>query len=268
MFLLIFLAACSDGFTEIPEINPSVEPVQATLTPILLPTGTPTPLPTIDPAKLPSTCLDDVVAGQIVEGWLKREGYNTLRDAWLNFLEKYGEDNLVSSTTDYNNEFAHAVTWQKMLLVGEFPFRIEKDGLNGIGNCSVLVYQGGIGPEVGLGISDIELGQEWSGYASGLVNSKEATRNYLADRAGTSVTVRYMAAQNPQDAGFERAGFFSPIMRHLWDGSYYTLIPGDLNILNSRVGQPRGPSLRELMGIAGELHGAGVFLEYIVDTIL
>jgi hypothetical protein len=76
-----------------------------------------------------------------------------------------------------------------------------------------------------------------------------------------------MVSQNPQDEGFERAGFFSPLMRRLWDGSYYTKIPADLALLKNHAGQPRGPSIRELMGLATELQGYGVFLEYIVDTI-
>ncbi|MEI8132101.1 MAG: hypothetical protein WCG34_06680 [Leptolinea sp.] len=263
---LILLTACS---TELDRITASTEsePMQATLTPILLPTGTATPLPTLDPATLPVTCLDEAAAGQIVEGWLNREGYATLKTAWQAFLDIYGDDNLVSSTTDYNNEFAHAITWQKMLLVGEYPFRLELDGTTGFGYCSVLVYAGGIGPEVGLGVTDVYIGGEWSGYASGLVDSQEATRAYLAEQIGKPVTVRYMAAQNPQDAGFERPGFFSPVMQRLWNNSYYTKIPTDLNFLFDRVGQPRGPSIRELMGLASELKGFGVFLEYIVDTI-
>jgi hypothetical protein len=129
------------------------------------------------------------------------------------------------------------------------------------------VYAGGIGPEVGLGITDIALGGQWSGYASGLVGTEEAARKYLSERIGKPVTVRYLVTQNPQDTGFERAGFFSPQMRRLWDGSYYTQIPADLNILIKRVGQPRGPSIRELMGLAVELQGYGVFVEYLTDTV-
>lgn len=267
VLILVLLAACAGRSSEVTAITQESKPGQPTLTSVPFPAETVTPLPTVDPATLPATCLDDAAAGDVVEGWLNQKGYATLKEAWKIYLEKYGEDNLVSSTTDYNNEFAHAVTWQKMLLVGEYPFRVELGGLTGIGYCSVLVYMGGIGPEVGLGITDVELGGEWSGYASGLVESKEAARKYLAERAGKAVTVRYMAAQNPQDTGFERAGFFSPQMKRLWDGSYYTKVPADPNLLIKRVGQPRGPSIRELMGLASELKGYGVFLEYIVDTI-
>ena len=267
LLALILLTACTGRSGVITAASPESEPIQGTRTPIMLPTGTATPLPILDLATLPDTCLDDAAAGKIVEGWLNREGYGTLKEAWQTYLEKYGEENLVSSTTDYNNEFAHAVTWQKMLMVGEYPFRVELDGATGVGYCSVLVYAGGIGPEVGLGITDVEMDGEWSGYASGLVDSKEATRTYLAERVGKPVTVRYMAAQNPQDAGFVRPGFFSPVMQRLWNNSYYTKIPTDLNFLFDRVGQPRGPSIRELMGMAGELKGFGVFIEYITDTI-
>lgn len=267
ILVLVFLCACSSvsgGETAPSDEN---EPLQPTLTAIPLPTETAAPLPTIDPATLPANCLDDVAAGKVVESWLFRKGYATLKDGWQVYLEEFGEENLVSSTTDYNNEFAHAVTWEKMLLVGEFPFRIEIDGNAGVGYCSILVYSGGMGPEIGLGITDVTLGDNWSGYASGLVDSNEAARNYLADRVSKAVTVRYMVAQNPQDEGFERAGFFSPLMRRLWEGSYYTKIPTDLSFLNERVGQPRGPSIREMMGLASELQGYGVFLEYIVDTV-
>jgi hypothetical protein len=265
--VLIFLAACSGGAGQVPDAIPENIPGQATGTPIQLSTSTVTPVPTIDIATLPANCLDDSAAGKVVEGWLNRKGYATLKAAWQAYLEANGEDNLVSSTTDYNNEFAHAVTWQKMLLVGEYPFRVEVDGLSGVGYCSVLVYMGGIGPEVGMAVTDVELGAEWSGYASGLVDSKEAARAYLAERIGKAVTVRYMVTQNPQDEGFVRDGFFSPVMQRLWRDSYYTRIPTDLKFLFDRVGQPRGPSIREMMGMAKELNGYGVFLEYIVDTI-
>ncbi|HEX7556516.1 MAG TPA: hypothetical protein VF338_07810, partial [Leptolinea sp.] len=113
----------------------------------------------------------------------------------------------------------------------------------------------------------ISLEGDWSGYASGLVPTEEAARAFLAERVGRTVTVRYMVAQNPQDEGFSRPGFFSPIMQPLWKDSYYTRIPNELNLLKGLVGQPRGPSIREMMGVAGELKGYGVFLEYIVDTI-
>jgi len=267
IFILIFLGACSGGSAWLPVSLPEKGTIQVTQSPILLPTGTVSPLPTVDLATLPVDCLDEAAGGQVVEGWLNHRGYATLRIAWQAYLDEYGEENLVSSTTDYNNEFAHTVTWQKMLLVGEYSFRVELDGKTGVGYCSVLVYQGGIGPEVGLGISDVESGGEWSGYASGLVASKETTRTYLAERVGMPVTVRYMVAQNPQDAGFVRPGFFSPVMQRLWNNSYYTKIPTDLNFLFDRVGQPRGPSIREIMGMAKELNGYGVFLEYIIDTI-
>jgi hypothetical protein len=265
--ILVFITACSSVPGPVTGSSPAPAPLEPTLTLIPLPTETATPLPTIDPATLPVNCLDDAAAGKVVESWLNRKGYATLKAGWQAFLEEFGEENLVSSTTDYNNEFAHAVTWEKTLLVGEYPFRFEIDGSTGVGYCSILVYAGGMGPEVGLGITDVKLGDEWSGYASGLVDSKESARKYLAERVGKAVTVRYMVAQNPQVEGFERAGFFSPLMRRLWDGSYYTKIPTDLKLLNERVGQPRGPSIREMMGLASELKGNGVFLEYIVDTV-
>ena len=220
VLVMVFITACSNfagGMaTQVTCKSISINPP---LTLAEMPAETATPLPTVDPATLPATCLDEKAASQVVEGWLNRKGYATLKEAWQAYLDEFGEDNLVSSTTDYNNEFAHAVTWQKMLLVGEFPFRVEIDGVAGIGYCAVLVYQGGVGPEVGMGITDMEWKGEWSGYASGLVESKEAARTYLLERVGKAVTVRYMVAQNPQDVGFERAGFFSPLMRRLWDRS-------------------------------------------------
>jgi hypothetical protein len=267
ILILVLLAACSASPAAEQSALPENRSNEPTVTPIVMNTTTPTLRPTVDPATLPTSCLDESAGGDVVQRWLSRHGYTTLQIAWQAYLDEFGEDNLVSSTTDYNNEFAHAVTWQKMLLVGEFPFRFELDGAKGVGYCSVLVYAGGVGPEVGLGITDIALDGQWSGYASGLVESEEAARKYLADRVGKPVTVRYMVALNPQDDGFERAGFFSPQMKRLWETSYYTKIPADLSILTSRVGQPRGPSIRELMGLASELKGYGVFIEYITDTV-
>lgn len=267
LIFLVLLTACSPTEGLIPSVAPSFAESKATLTPIPLPTPTDTPLPTLDPSTLPTSCLDTSMANDIVEGWLQREGFPTLKAAWEKFKEDYGETSLTSSTTDYNDEFAHAVTWQKMLLVGEYPFQIKLPDRPGIGHCSVLIYQGGIGPEVSLGITDAALGGEWSGYASGMVTTEEGTRAYLADRIGKAVTVRYMVSQNPQDVGFSRPGFFSPIMQRLWQGSYYTRIPTEINLLKGLVGQPRGPSIREMMNVAGTLEGYGVFLEYIVDFI-
>ncbi len=263
--VLIILSACSTGESPVLTQNLSAP---ATLTFIPLPTATVTPVPTLDLNTLSTSCLDTNVAGDIVEGWLKQKNYATLKDAWHAFLEETGEEEiLTSSTTDYNEELAYAVTWRKMLLIGEYPFHIRLDDREGIGYCSVLVYPGGVGPEVGLGITDSALGGEWSGYASGLVGSEEDTRAYLAARIGKAVTVRYMVAQNPQDSGFVRPGFFSPIMQRLWDGSYYTRIPNEKNLLTDMVGQPRGPSIFEMMVVAGNLQGYGVFLEYVVDSI-
>lgn len=266
--LLVLLSSCSPiEETKIPEITEN-DPVQSGFIQLTEAVVVTVPQPTLDPAVLPVNCLDEAAAADVVERWLSRNGFNTLNDAWDVFLEDYGENNLISSTTDYNNDFAHAVTWEKMLFVGEFPFQVNLDGKVGVGYCAVLVYTGGVGPEIGLGITDVEWNGTWSGYASGLVENSEATRTYLAEQVGKAVTVRYMVSRNPQDEGFERAGFFSPLMRRLWEPSYYTLIPTDLNFLFERVGQPRGPSIRELMGLASELQGYGVFLEYIVNTIL
>jgi hypothetical protein len=263
--VLIVLSACSSGMSSELPLVPSVP---ATLTFIPLPTSTITPVPTLDLNTLPASCLDTEAAGNIVEGWLHQKNYATLKAAWQAFLEETGEEEiLTSSTTDYNNEFAYAVTWRKMLLVGEYPFHIQLADRQGIGYCSILVYPGGVGPEIGLGITDAALGGEWSGFASGLVGSEEGTRAYLAERVGKPVTVRYMVAQNPEDGGFVRPGFFSPIMQRLWNGSYYTRIPNEMNLLTDMVGQPRGPSIFEMMVVAGSLQGYGVFLEYVVDSI-
>ncbi len=265
LLFLLLLAACATNAPVALPLGPSAQP---TLTNIPLPTPTVTPLPTTDPNTFPTNCMDIPTANGIVEGWLFREGYPTLRDAWLAFQEATGEEEiLTSSTTDYDEQIAYAVTWRKMLLIGEYPFRVEASGRQGIGYCSILVYPGPVGPEVGLGITDASLGGEWSGYASGLVTTEEATRAYLAARIGRPVTVRYMVAQNPQDVGFVRPGFFSVVMQHLWNGTYYTRIPEEMNLLTGMVGQPRGPSLLEMMGVASVLQGQGVFLEYIVDMV-
>jgi hypothetical protein len=265
LILLTFLAACTPD--AVPVISPAATPAP-TLTFIPLPTATITPEPTLDINTLTGSCLDTQAANDIVEGWLQRAGYGTLNEAWLAFKEKTGEKEiLTSSTTDYDDQIAYAVTWQKMLLVGEYPFHIQLSDRQGIGYCSVLVYPGGMGPEVGMGITDIALNGEWSGFASGLVTTEEGTREYLAERIGKPVTVRYMVAQNPQDAGFTRPGFYSSIMQNLWQGSYYTRIPGEMNLLTGMVGQPRGPSIQEMMKVTSALGGYGVFLEYITDTI-
>ncbi len=265
LLLIFLLAACTPPSTV---VLPQIPAVQPTLTNIPLPTPTITPQPTADLNTLPSSCLDTQTANGIVESWLFRTGYATLRDAWLAFMEATGEGEiLTSSTTDYDNQIAYAVTWRKMLLVGEYPFRITTGDRQGIGYCSVLIYPGGMGPEVGMGITDISLNGEWSGYASGLISTEEATRTYLANRVGMPVTVRYMVAQNPQDSGFVRPGFFSPVMQQIWNNSYYTRIPGEMNLLTGLVGQPRGPSIQEMMLLSASLDGHGVFLEYIVDMI-
>jgi hypothetical protein len=267
LLLVFFLASCSSFSTATSSSAFPDTSVSATLTPIPLPSPTYTLPPTADPSTFPVNCLNIEMANGIVEGWLQRAGYPTLKSAWEAFKETYGEEVLTSSTTDYNDQYALGVTWQKMLFVGEYPFQINLPDRNGIGYCSVLIYQGGVGPEVSLGITDAALNGEWSGFASGLVTTEEGTRQFLADRIGKAVTVRYMVARTPEDNGFVRPGFFSPIMQHLWTDSYYTRIPNELNILQGMVGQPLGPSILEMMGIAGALQGYGVFLEYIVDAI-
>lgn len=265
LIVIFLLSACTPPATA---VLPQISAAQPTITNIPLPTPTITPQPTVDLNTLPASCLDTQAANAIVEGWLLRAGYATLRDAWLAFMEATGEgDILTSSTTDYDNQIAYAVTWRKMLLLGEYPFRVQTGDRQGLGYCSVLIYPGGMGPEVGLGITDITLNGEWSGYASGLISTEENTRAYLANRVGMPVTVRYMVAQNPQDSGFIRPGFFSPVMQQIWANSYYTRIPAEMNLLTGTVGQPRGPSIQEMMLLAGSLEGYGVFLEYVVDMI-
>ena len=265
--LAVFMLTSCSAYTPASPAVPAPNTSTATLTPIPLPTPTITLPPTADPSTFPVNCLDAAMANGIVEGWLQREGYPTLKAAWEVFKETYGEEVLSSSTTDYNDEYALGVTWQKMLLVGEYPFQINLPDRKGIGYCSVLIYQGGVGPEVSLGITDAALNGEWSGFASGLVQTEEGTRQFLADRIGKAVTVRYMVAQTPEDTGFVRPGFFSPVLQQLWAGSYYTRIPNEMNILQGMAGQPLGPSILELMGIAGALQGYGVFLEYVVDAV-
>jgi hypothetical protein len=153
-----------------------------------------------------------------------------------------------------------------MLLIGEYPFTAKFSDMTGIGYCSVLVYQGGTGPEVGLGITDFTIGGQWSGYASGLVTTEEETRMFLADRVGKAVSVRYMVAKNPQDEGFVRPGFFSLSCSGYGMTATTRVFPRK-RTLSGMVGQPRGPSIVEMMNVAQALQGYGVFLEYIVDSI-
>jgi hypothetical protein len=250
----------------------SCSPAGPTAQPILppptdLPTAIPTSSPEPSPAAYPLDCLSDDAINEIAAKYIIDHDAPDLNAVWQTIEIDQGGSGLMSALTDYNNEFAYGVTWERLLLLGEYEAHFSIEGAEGIIYCTVIAYPGGEGPEVGAAISDAVVNGEWTGYAYGLTPSAKATRDFIQKRIGQAVTVRYHVAQNPEDADFVRSGFFSPAMRLLWQNSYYTRIPTDLNILMDNAGQPRGPNLREMMSIAKGLGGLGVFLDYAIDPI-
>ena len=177
LLLVFFLASCSSFSTATSSSAFPDTSVSATLTPIPLPSPTYTLPPTADPSTFPVNCLNIEMANGIVEGWLQRAGYPTLKSAWEAFKETYGEEVLNSSTTDYNDQYALGVTWQKMLF-GEYPFQINLPDRKGSVTAPFSFIREGVGPEVSLGITDAALNGEWSGFASGLVTTEEGTRQF------------------------------------------------------------------------------------------
>ncbi|MHC1781984.1 MAG: hypothetical protein AB9891_04320 [Anaerolineaceae bacterium] len=258
IILAVLLISCAQGK---PTARPSLP----------VPTDPPTPIPTSipepSPVAYPPDCLSDDAINEIAAKYIIDHDALDLNAVWQTIEIDQGGSGLMSSLTDYNNEFAYGSTWERLLLLGEYEARFSIEGAEGVLHCVVVVYPGGEGPEVGAAISDALVNGEWTGYAFGLTPSEKATRDFIRKRIGQAVTVRYHVAQNPEDADFVRSGFFSPAMRLLWQDSYYTRIPADLNILMDNVGQPRGPNLREMMSIARGLGGLGVFLDYVIDPI-
>lgn len=259
VFLLGFLTGCSSPAE--PSPTPTI-PAQ-----IEVPTVENTPSPEPSPAVTAADCLSEEAITEVVHAYLIDHDAPDLNAVWQTIEKDAGGAGLMSSVTDYNNEFAHGTTWERLLLLGEYEAHFNIPGAEGILHCAVIAYPGGSGPEVGSAISDAVVNGEWSGYAYGLTPSEKATRDFMREHTGKAVTVRYHVSQNPEEKDFVRSGFFNQPMRLLWQDSYYTRIPTNLNILFDNVGQPRGPNLREMMAVAKGLGGLGVFLDYITEPI-
>lgn len=250
------------------ETAPPTPEVEQTAVPELSFTPGPAGTPTLE--ERPPDCLQPNDYEPIVKAYLTRTGYADLEALWEDFDEDttsiYG---LMSSFTDVTNTFAHATTFSKMLLVGEYKAAVNRPGAVGYIHCAVLVYKSGDDPEFGTGIIDATLNGEWSGYAYGKLHSEQELRQYLQSRIGQPVIARYQVTQDPRDANFVRSGFFSPVMKLLWEDSYYTRFSQNPDMLKDNVGQPRGPSLKELMTLMTAWpQDLGVFLDYLTDPIL
>lgn len=295
LVLLVLLAGCTtDGLstpspTETPGavsqpsapalVEPSptrqeLAPVDATPLPeVKAPTleaGTPAPYTTATLQKISSNCLRPADYQPIVNGYIARQGYTTLKDLWEAFDKENPVYNLMSSLTDVGNTYAIATTYSKMLLLGEYKIAINRPDAVGYAHCAVLVYMGGDEPEVGVGITDATLNDTWSGFAYGNVRSEPDMRAYIRQRIGKPVIVRYHVTQDPRDVGFVRTGFFSPTMRLLWLKSYYTRFAQNPDMLKNSVDSPRGPSMKIMMELLAGWpeQDLGVFIDYIIDPIL
>lgn len=292
---VVLLAGCADaGWQPAPAARatetqppppPAVEPLPPSETPApavvapgdatLIPevTATPTPVEPFSTATLVNlshNCLRPADYEPVVNRFLAQQRQANLKDLW----QKFDEDNpvygLMSSLTDVTNTYAHATTYSKMLLVGEYRIALNRPNAVGYVFCSVLIYMGGDEPEIGVGITDAVINETWSGFAYGLVRSEPEMRRYINDRIGKAVIVRYQVSQDPRDVNFVRTGFFSPVMRLLWQNSYYTRFSRNPDMLKDNVGQPRGPGMKELMILmtAWPDEDIGVFLDYLIDPIL
>jgi hypothetical protein len=193
-----------------------------------------------------------------------------LKELWKSFDESTPVYGLMASLTDVKNEFAHATTYSKMLLIGEYKIAINRPGAVGYAHCAVLVYMGGDDPEMGVGVLDANINGTWSGYAYGLVRSEQDMRSFIKQRIGKPVLVRYHVSQDPRDVDFVRTGFFSPTMKLLWQDSYYTRFRENPDMLKDSIQSPRGPSLKSMMTLLTSWpdKDIGVFLDYIIDPIL
>lgn len=256
-----------------PETAPTAEvpaPVDATVLPEIVLDLTPQPVTTATLENLSHNCLNPGDWEPMVNSFLLRQGVEDLKELWEQFSEENPVYDLMSSLTDVTNEYAHATTNSKMLLVGEYKIAIDRPGAVGYAHCAVLIYIGGDNPEVGVGLTDATLNGAWSGFAYGNLRSEQEMRTFMRQRIGRPVLVRYQVSQDPRDANFVRSGFFSPVMKLLWADSYFTRFSQNPDMLKDNVGQPRGPSIKELMELisAWPDSDVGVFLDYIIDPIL
>lgn len=294
ILLALLLAACTtDGMSTppaAPSAAPGVEvmrtlpppentpppptgaapPTETVPAPTRAPASTRPPLTTATLRTLAPTCLRPQDYLPIVNGFLSAAGKPDLEALWESFSEENPVYDLMSSLTNVTNEFAHATTYSKMLLLGEYPIAINRPGAIGYAHCAVLLYMGGEEPELGVGVLDATLNGEWSGYAYGLVTSEPELRRFIEARSGKAVLVRYHISQDPRDANFVRSGFFSPVMRLLWENSYYTRFRYNPDQLKDSVGNPRGPGMKEMMELLTSWpdENVGLFLDYIIDPIL
>lgn len=232
--------------------------------------ATPGPYATATLQKLPSTCLNEANYGPVVTRYLAKEGKADLKELWEAFDKDTPVYGLMASLTDSSNEHSFAMTYSKMLLVGEYKIAINRPGAVGYAHCAVLIYQGGDEPEIGVGVLDATINDTWSGYAYGIVRSEQELRAYIKQRIGKPVLVRYHVMQDPRDVDFVRTGFFSPTMRLLWENSYYTRFAANPQMLKDGVQTPRAPSMNSLMVLltAWPDQDIGIFLDYLIDPIL
>jgi len=266
--------AGTDTLLPLPPVTvPTAEvlaPADATVLPEIVLDLTPQPVTTATLENLSRNCLNPGDWQPMVNTFLAQHNAEDLEELWEAFDEENPVYDLMSSLTDVTNEYAHATTNSKMLLVGEYKIAIDRPGAVGYAHCAVLVYIGGDNPEVGVGLTDATLNGAWSGFAYGNLRSEQEMRTYMRQRIGRPVLVRYHVSQDPRDVNFVRSGFFSPVMKLLWADSYFTRFNQNPDMLKDNVGQPRGPSIRELMELisAWPDTDVGVFIDYIIDPIL
>ncbi len=294
LLCLVLLTGCAPNPTPAapqPSATPPLAPLpasSATSAPApaqsqpALPEATPTQgLPDVNQSPQPYTtptleknlsrnCLNPGDWEPMVNAYMARQGVEDLKELWKQFDEENPVYDLMSSLTDVTNTYAHATTNSKMLLLGEYKIAINRADVVGYAHCAVLLYLGGDDPQVGVGLTDTTLNGAWSGFAYGNLRSEAEMRAFIRDHIGKPVLVRYMVSQDPRDVNFVRSGFFSPVMKLLWADSYFTRFSQNPDMLKDNVGQPRGPSINELMELisAWPDTDVGVFLDYIIDPIL
>lgn len=253
-----------------PESTITPPPAETALAPTRTPAPTRPPLTTATLRTLSPSCLLPQDYQPIVNRFLAESGKADLEALWESFDAENPVYDLMSSFTNITNEYAHATTYSKMLLLGEYPIAVNRPGAVGYAHCAVLLYMGGEEPEVGVGVLDATLNGEWSGYAYGQVTSEHDLRRFIEDRTGKAVLVRYHVTQDPRDANFVRPGFFSPVMRQLWETSYVTRFRYNPDQLKDSVGNPRGPGMKEMMELLTSWpdENIGLFLDYVIDPIL
>lgn len=292
-FLALLLAACTtDGqSTPAPTFSPptltatpappeaqppaptpeAIQPADATVLPEIVLDLTPPPLqPTATLESLSRNCLNPGDYEPMVNRYMLQQGKEDLKELWEAFIEENPVYDLMSSLTDVTNEYAHATTDSRMLLVGEYKIAINRPGVVGYAHCAVLIYLAGDQPRVGTGVLDATLNDAWSGFAYGNVRSEPDMRAYVRQRIGRPVIVRYQVSQDPRDVNFVRSGFFSPVMKLLWADSYFTRFSANPDMLKDNLNEPRGPGIADLMELlsAWPETDIGVFLDYMIDPIL